>query len=199
MVFKLRIKTISEMVKQKRPSIPRVLTLREFPEGVRLVQNPIAELKQCRQQHYHWENIEGAKFNKSLSEQNITTATMEIEAEFEFSLASEFGIKVRRGMAEETLIGYDALTEQLFVDRTRSGNVGFADTFPGQHLAPLSAKQGNLKLHILIDECSVEVFGNGGQIVISDLIFPSPQSQGIELFTSGGDVRVKTLDIWTLA
>ena len=41
--------------------------------------------------------------------------------------ASEFGLKVRTGPGEETLIGYNVMAGELFVDRTKSGQVDFSN------------------------------------------------------------------------
>lgn len=179
-------------------SFPRRVTLREYPEGVRLVQNPADEIKHLRQQHYHWENLDVARVNKRLRENYVAATALEIEVEFELRTASEFGLKVRKGIFEETVIGYDAVSGQLFVDRGNSGNVEFSSKFQKQQRGELVAEQGKVKLRILIDQCSVEVFGNDGKLVITDLIFPSPQSQGVELFANSGDIQIKVLDVWIL-
>lgn len=50
----------------------------------------------------------------------------------------------------------------------------------------------------VVDASSVEVFGNGGHPVITDLIFPQPGSVGLEVYSQGGTVRLETLDIWRL-
>jgi fructan beta-fructosidase len=49
-----------------------------------------------------------------------------------------------------------------------------------------------------VDSCSVEVFGNDGYTVISDLIFPHSQGARLEFYARGGDVRLNTLEIWKL-
>jgi sucrose-6-phosphate hydrolase SacC (GH32 family) len=56
-----------------------------------------------------------------------------------------------------------------------------------------------VKLHIFVDRSSVEAFGNNGQTVITDLIFPEPNSEGIGFYSMGGSVKLLSLDIWKLA
>jgi fructan beta-fructosidase len=53
-------------------------------------------------------------------------------------------------------------------------------------------------LHILLDRCSVEVFANDGETVISDVIFPSGSSMGLELFAEGGELKITQLDVFQL-
>jgi len=178
-------------------SVPRELSLREFPEGLRLVQQPIEELKRLRKLMYHVNDSDIASVNVQLAALKMGIA-QEIMIEFALDAAREFGIKVRKGANEETLIGYDAQTQEMFVDRIRSGDSAFSDKFTGIQRAPLAPEQGKIKLHIFMDSCSVEVFGNDGRAVISDLIFPDPQSVGVEFFSSAGETRLNALDIWAL-
>ena len=113
--------------------------------------------------------------------------------------SAEAGIRVRKGKDEATTIGVDWGKQEVFVDRTRSGNTSFDEKFPGRHAGPLlpaGAKQ--VKLHIFVDRSSVEVFVNDGSTVISDAIFPSRDSQDIELYSNGGEARLVKLEVWTL-
>ena len=112
---------------------------------------------------------------------------LEIIAEFKVGTASQFGFKVRTGSGEETLVGYDAPAGQVFVDRTKSGQVAFSSLFPSRETAPLSAEDGRVKLHIFVDWSSVEVFGDDGQVCITDQIFPMPSSDGLALFAEWWD------------
>jgi fructan beta-fructosidase len=103
------------------------------------------------------------------------------------------------GPGEETLVGYDAQAGEVFVDRTKSGQVAFSNLFPGRQTAPLSAKNGRVTLHIFVDWSSVEVFAGGdGQAVITDQIFPMPSSDGLALFANGGNAKLVSLHIWPL-
>ena len=112
--------------------------------------------------------------------------------------ATEFGLQVRKGAEEATTIGVDARCAELFVDRRRSGDVSFAKSFAAEHRAPLALEQGRVRLQIFVDACSVEVFADGGRTVISDLIFPDPQSRGVELYSRGGEATLGSLDVFGL-
>ena len=178
-------------------SIPRELRLRQYPEGLRLVQQPIPELRSLRRALYHAAEGDLATVNAQLAASKMGIA-QEIEAEFALGAAREFGIKIRAGGAEETVIGYDAQTQTMFVDRRRAGNNAFSPKFAGLHRAPLTPKQGKIKFHIFIDSCAVEVFGNDGWVVITDLIFPDPQSAGVEFYARDGEAQLNSLDVWNL-
>jgi len=178
-------------------SVPRVLTLRQYPEGIRLVQNPVVEMQNLRGQHFRFEpqNIEG---DNSLLADRVAGDTLEIQAEFRLASASEFGLKVRKGPGEETLIGYDAKNEQVFIDRTHSGKVNFSNAFPGRCNAALPPQDRKVRFHIFLDRCSVEVFANDGHMVLTELIFPDPNSRRIQLYSKDGSAKLVSLDIWKL-
>ena len=84
------------------------------------------------------------------------------------------------------------------MDRRHAGDKSFSHKFAGVHRAPLAPEEDKIKLHVFIDSCSVEVFGNDGRAVISDLIFSNPQSSGLEFYAREGNARLNNLDIWTL-
>jgi fructan beta-fructosidase len=180
-------------------SIPRVLKLRRFSQGIRLIQEPIAELRALRGRHVAIEDQSIAAANRILQSKKVRGDTLEIEASIAPGGATQFGLQVRKGASEETTIGVDRAKSELFVDRTRSGDTGFDSKFPGRQIAPLNIVKGQpVQLHIFVDRCSVEVFADHGERVVSDLVFPSLSSEGIELYSSGGEAKIVKLDIWNL-
>ena len=179
-------------------SIPRELKLRRFPEGVRLVQHPARELRALRKQHASVKNQDIESANRWLQRKRVSGELLEIVAEIELENAAEAGFSVRKGPDQETLIGVDTQRSQLFVDRTRSGNVNFSEHFSGRHAGPITLTQKRVQLHIFLDRASVEVFGNHGERVISEVIFPAA-GDGLELYVKGGRAHIGKLDIWKLS
>lgn len=72
---------------------------------------------------------------------------------------------------EKVVITYDQKNMKLSVDRTESGMVNFKHTFPAVTIAPVHKKLTSLR--IFVDSNSVEVFGNDGEVVLTNIIFPS--------------------------
>ena len=62
----------------------------------------------------------------------------------------------------------------------------------------MTAANHRIRLRIFVDRSSVELFANDGETVISDRIFPSPASNGLEIYALGGSARVISLDVWKL-
>jgi sucrose-6-phosphate hydrolase SacC (GH32 family) len=87
----------------------------------------------------------------------------------------------------------------VYVDRRHSGNVGFHPAFAGVHRGPLQPDEsGAIRLRVLVDACSVEVFGNDGETVLTELVFPDAASDGVELFGAEGSCRVRSCRVHTL-
>jgi len=177
-------------------TLPRRLTLREGPEGIRLYQEPVDEVRRLRESVYGAGDLRVAQGDNPLA--GVRGDTLEIDAVLELGDAREFGFKVRVSEDRGTIIGYDAERQVLYVDRRKSGQVDFHKGFPCRQEAPLHPEQQRIRLRIFIDRSSVEVFANGGQVAMTHLFFPGDQSQGLELFSAGGDVKVVSLDVYAI-
>ena len=121
----------------------------------------------------------------------------EFEAELRPGQAEDIGFRLRKSKDAETLVGFDAVHREVYVDRTHSGEVSFSKDFPGRHSAKLEGN-ASIKLHVFVDRSSVEVFANDGERVLSERIYPPPGSDGIELYAHGTGGRVVSLTIWEL-
>jgi fructan beta-fructosidase len=179
--------------------VPRELTLVTTPEGVRLTQQPIAELQQLRGRQWQWRDEVIEPDSDLLDE--VSGQTLEIVAEFamaDLADADRFGFRLRTGDGEYTTVGYATKARTLYVDRARSGDVAFNTGFGAVHTATMEPLDGLIRLHILVDRSSVEVFGNDGRVVFTEQIFPAGDSLGLELFLDGRQVTLNTLDIWQL-
>ena len=178
-------------------SVPREVSLETVDGDVRLVQQPVRELRRLRGgPAYRLKRKRLSQGTHTLEGKGARGKTLEIRAELDPRAADRLGLKVRVGDGEETVIGYDAETEELYIDRTRSGDVGFSPSFPGVHRAPLPLdRHGDIKLRILVDWSSVEVFADRGQVTITDQVFPRPSSEQVQLFADGGSAEVESLEI----
>jgi fructan beta-fructosidase len=178
-------------------SLIRELSLTRMPEGIRLVHQPTAEIQSLRNKNHHWQNEILTPGTNLLAD--LQGDVFEIVSEFQVTDdVDQLGFHVRVGDGERTTIGYAGKERKLFVDRTHSGQGDFHDGFARIHDANLHCIDHLLRLHIFVDHCSVEVFANDGLVVMTDCIFPSPQSTKLELFVEGDQVRLNVLEIFEL-
>ncbi len=178
-------------------SVPRSLELKTFPEGIRLTQTPIKELESLRTIH---RTVDQTTFEGTWQPKKFVPAknAYELIVEFENISAEDFGLNLCVGQNEKTVVGYNASKEVLYVDRRNSGYDDFSKVFPSINKGPLKNRTNTVKLHIFIDKCSIEVFGNDGETSISSKIYPDNSSTGINFFSNNGKVKIKSLDMWEL-
>jgi fructan beta-fructosidase len=175
-----------------------VLGLKAYPDGVRLTQTPIREVESLRSEVLlRGKGFSAKEANDKIQAAHVTGDTLEIEAEIAVAPNDVSGFRLRKSRNEETLVGVSAKTHEVFVDRTHSGLTSFSRDFPGRHSVVLRWTAPT-KLHIFLDRSSVEVFANDGETVLTDRIYPSFGSEGVETYSGTTDSRISSLIIWKL-
>jgi len=173
-------------------SEPREFALETIDGRPELVQQPLRELEQLQIGKPHHEPA-----RKVTGERIVGAAGKQLDIRLRLrpGTASRSGVKVLTGSnGDETVVGYDAAAGRVFIDRTRSGTAGDVLTgFAGVHSAPLRVHGDKLDLRILVDHSIVEVFAANGERVLTDLVYPAMDSDGIALFADGGTAQVQKL------
>jgi fructan beta-fructosidase len=177
-------------------SVPRELTLRHTSAGLRLVQQPIRELGELRGQGKNFGGGEVSEANAWLTKNSIAGNQLEINVTFKPSSSGIQGIKVLKGSDEETVVGVDATQGKVFLDRVKPGAV--LPSANAQFAPIFKSKSGEVKFHIFLDACTIEVFVNDGEASFTDLVFPGANSRDIELFGSSAKAQVAGLEVWPL-
>jgi fructan beta-fructosidase len=88
--------------------------------------------------------------------------------------------------------------QRLELDRTHSGITSFHSDFAARHGAPLRIAGGGVRLRFLLDASSLEVFAQGGETVLTDLVFPAAGSRTLTLASDGGTPSVEAITIHAL-
>lgn len=177
-------------------SIPRQLSLVPTERGLQLAQQPIAELQSLRREEVGLSQriLEGETSALPLEGQQL-----EIHLTLRPLQASRCGIRVLKSGETYTEIGYEGQQQKLYVDRRQSGNVDYHPTFAGIHAGPLAMEDdGTVQFRIIVDACSVEVFGGDGETVITDLVFPDTDCRQVTLFAEGSACEVIEGRVWKL-
>ena len=176
----------------------REYQLRTIGGQIRLAQSPASALATLRQANpYTLSNMPMTPGVMALP--NAGNGPAEIQVTFSPGSATAFGITVHAGTnGEATVVGYDVTTGSVYIDRNHSGDVAFDLSFPGRSTAPLPVRFGVVKLEVFVDASSVVVFGNDGEVVLTDQDFPVAGSHGLSLFARGGTASVVALTSWSL-
>ncbi|MCY3979630.1 MAG: glycoside hydrolase family 32 protein [Chloroflexi bacterium] len=171
-------------------AIPRALSL----DGKhRLVSDPVPEIEALRRDGFHAEAGDLAE-DEDLP---IRGLALDIEAEFDASLAETCGIELARSPdgQEKVAITYDASTEALRVTRHYASEDDAIDS-EAQGLAHRLDPGENLRLRILLDGSVIEVIANGRARVTSRFYPSDGASQGVRVINPAA---VVSLDVWEMA
>ncbi len=167
-------------------TVPRQIELATINGRVQLTQSPVRQLNELHSTALP-ASVALDKKIKGTVRAGIHGATLDLDAVFAPGTASTFGVNVHTGSnGDVTQIGYDVSTHRVYIDRTKSGDVSFDPTFGGVQTAPLPLDHGLVRLRVLVDTSSVEVFTDRGQVVLTDQIFPDAASTGVSWFATGG-------------
>ncbi|MBA7636941.1 Levanase [subsurface metagenome] len=165
-----------DMPFNQQMSIPCELTLRKFPKGIRLCRLPVREIAKLRGRQYSWRDTALKPGKNPLS--GISAELFEIQAEIDLGSASWFGFRLRG-----VRLVYNVKEGTLRCKRNK---------------AKLAAVDGRIKLHILVDRTSIEVFANDGRV---SLFVCSPldvDNNSVKVFARGGQAKIQNLNLWKL-
>jgi len=182
-------------------SVPRSIALKKFPEGIRIVQEPIAVLKGLRKDTIQFAN-RVIKGTMDIQEFKPSKNAYEIEAIFSTDSSSVFGFNLLVGDGRKLKLSYDPRLSSFCIDRTNCtdfiSNADFTKRFATKMFAPVEPEGNKLKLHIFVDQSSVEVFTNQGKVVLSAVTYPSPTQTGIQLFSEKGGTKLLSFKGWQI-
>ncbi|EKN69733.1 SacC2 [Neobacillus bataviensis LMG 21833] len=177
-------------------TLPRELSLTASEIGVRVIQKVVSEINVIRN---------GSESYKDLTIESNQTKTftmvsplIEVNIAFEKQTSTSFGIVFQSSNDEKIGIRYDVEKELLLVDRTKAGENSFSESFSTVQEAPLKMENDRIKLQIIIDASSIEVFANDGKAALTSLIFPNRPYEQMALFSNEGSTLVSSLSLTEL-
>ena len=163
-------------------TFPVELSLRSTPLGLRLLPTPVAELAGLQGQAFSLVDVTlGPDASNPLA--TVDASVVDIDADFLLGSGLEFGFSIRG-----VRISYQVLGSTLGVDSLGAAQVPI----------PLPSIDGHVRLRILVDRESLEIFGNDGLAYATVQDIPTTAAQGISVFTTGGDVTIHQLHVFPL-
>ena len=148
-----------------------------------------------------------------------TDGAYELEFEISVPAAGKAGWRLTNAAGEAVDMYFDAALQRFVMDRTASGLVDFArrsttheienhdrrktnsmhyvNDFALATWAPMTVK-GRHSVKILYDLTSLEVFVDGGRVVMTNLVFPNEPYDALEVYADKGRFTVDRLKITAL-
>jgi sucrose-6-phosphate hydrolase SacC (GH32 family) len=156
-------------------TVPAELTLRETRDGLRLFRWPVRELESLRKGHRSWHG-ELKKSENPLAE--AAADLFDTVTEIEPRTAKRVTLTIRG-----TPLAFEAERNELkLLDKS----------------APLQPTDGKIRLRVLVDRASIEVFANDGLVTMSSCFVPPDNAKSVPLSLSGDGATIRSLDVWTL-
>lgn len=167
---------IPDMPFNQMMDFPVELTLRLTAEGLRLFAAPVREIETLHARKHAWEDEVLEENRNPLA--GLSGELFDLRAEIQVGSARQVGFIVR-GIP----LTYDVDSERL--------------SCCGQS-APLPVVHGALRLQLLIDRTSLEIFGNAGQLYMPLGVLPKAEDRSLEAFARGGTAQIQSLEVYEL-
>ena len=160
-------------------SLPRELSV----QNGRLYQKPVRELEEMRRGKVVYQNVavsdtvrlEGIKGRKVDME-------LVIRPEDIGEMYQKFAVRFAQNEKYQTSLSFRPRESILKIDRKFSGS---RRAIIHQRRSRVNSRNGELKLRIILDRFSVEVFVNDGEQAMTAIIYTEQQADGITFFGDG--------------
>lgn len=175
-------------------SAPRELSLVDTTDGLRVAQRPARELEHAADPCplLQREQVDVDDLTALLTD---TGPAYRLTATVAPGPQGIAGFELVRGTNERTVVGFDAERGVIFLDRSASGAVDFSSAFAGRFEQPVLDAGASVRLTVLVDRTSVEVFADDGVAVISASIYPTEAVHGLAAFAERGPATLKDLTV----
>jgi fructan beta-fructosidase len=165
-------------------SFPRELTLRSTKEGIRLFALPVREIETLHGESKSWTHAVINPGDNLLNDLHGKLYHLVAEFTIDKKTASEFGFDLR---GFEIL--YNTKASMIKAHLPNDPSVSEAKVLPGNN---------RIRMEILLDITSVEIFINNGEIPMAFFYIPADYTQPISLFSKGGNVLLNDLIVYEL-
>ncbi len=123
---------------------------------------------------------------------------VDISCEIDPQDAVRTGVLVFAGEKHQTRIYYDQQMQSVIFDRS-CGGLGLVGQEQNVQTRICDIKpEETLRLRILLDVSSCEVFINGGRYTITGNVYPDAEDNGIGFFTEGGNAKLLSAEMYEL-
>ena len=152
-------------------TVPRELKLVNNGDDYLLTSMPVKELDNLKTGSISLNNVEVKK------EFDLSDKTKDLQGKYWMDITTagknNVSITLYNEVGQEVIIGYNKEKNQYYIDRTKSGDVGFNKEFAKVFTGPRLSNSTNIKMKLLVDVASVELFADDGTTVMTGIYFPT--------------------------
>jgi len=151
-------------------TIPRELSLVNINQKAILVQKPVMEINRLQ------DPGKAIAVNAGVTELDLNSGLPGPSGLYRLSFDTEasttVSVTLSNSKNQQVVIGFDPTRKEFFIDRTTSGAKGFSNEFFKRSVAPRISNAPKLRLDLIIDHASVELFADDGTTVMTAIFFP---------------------------
>ncbi len=175
-------------------TLPRSLSLRPTPAGLRVVSAPVREISSLRAGIRPLSPTDTVLPGLSAAPAAGNGRIIgEIDVRFLVAADTEegeFGIELANAAGERYRVGYDVTRDAYYSDRREAGPAVFSDEFADRRsLAPRPVAGDTVRMHLVLDVASMELFADGGATVMTEIFFPSAPFTQVRVYGLQSGVR----------
>lgn len=178
-------------------TLARDLTLYRAGGELYLKSKPSPEIKKARAEEKKIPTFEVKGNYEVASLLADNKGAYEIEMTIENKGTSKIDFSLMNEKGEKVAMYYDVVRKQFVMDRSASGIVGFSRDFPAVTVAPVR-NTDQIHLRLFIDRSSVEAFGEDGEYVMTNLVFPAEPYNRMVFSSDKGSYIVKSMNVYRL-
>lgn len=178
-------------------TLARDLTLYRVGGELYLKSKPSPEIKKARAEEKKIPTFEVKGNYEVASLLADNKGAYEIEMAIENKGTSKIDFSLMNEKGEKVAMYYDVVRKQFVMDRSASGIVGFSRDFPAATVAPVR-NTDQIHLRLFIDRSSVEAFGEEGEYVMTNLVFPAEPYNRMVFSSDKGSYIVKSMNVYRL-
>ncbi len=165
-----------DMPFNQQMAFPCRLTLHQTADGLRMFAEPVQEIESLHAKRHTVADGVLKPGDNPLA--GVAGDLFDLSADFEPGDAEAFGFTVR-GVP----VVYDVKRQEISCRNVK---------------APLKPEDGKVRLRLLADRGSIEIYGNGGRVALSVGVIPSDDDHALEAFSRGGAARLRSLEAFEM-
>ena len=177
-------------------TVSRELKLKKTGDKYVLVSNPVPELYKFVSKTIIRDTLIVDKQKTIISRNEVDLSRLSVQLEINNLTENKYTFLFHNKYGDSLSFGLDNIEKNYFVNRQKSGKVDFSDKFANTiSKAKKMSLSSTLKVQVLIDKTSIEVFYNDGETVMTEILFPNEPFETLSMETSDEKFVIENIKI----
>ncbi|MDA9311500.1 glycoside hydrolase family 32 protein [Polaribacter sp.] len=177
-------------------TIPRELKLKKNEKEFVLSSAPVTELSKYVSKTIVKETLTVNNQKTIITKSEIDLSRVRIQLEMNHLKSDKYDFTFQNSFGDRLSFGIDNIKKQYYLNRQNSGKVTFSDKFANTiSKAPIKNPSNMLKIEVLVDKTSIEVFYNDGETIMTEIFFPNEPFEAFSINTSDAALILENIKI----